>query len=142
MNIPLTHPPLFNKRFNNRGLTLIEISLVIALLLGLIAVVFMGIGAYRKGADKAKCKIQLAQTQKAIRAHCNFNNLNVGDILVATVVFGPGLPVEVEPACPSGGTIAWQGVVPAISTAYGNCNYTDVDGVTTHILTIADFNGW
>jgi prepilin-type N-terminal cleavage/methylation domain-containing protein len=41
-------------RFNRQGLTLIEVSLVIALLLGLISIVFLGIGSYRKGADKAK----------------------------------------------------------------------------------------
>ena len=34
------------KRLNASGMTLIEISLVIALLLGLIAVVFLGLGTY------------------------------------------------------------------------------------------------
>ena len=56
------------KRLNASGMTLIEISLVIALLLGLIAVVFMGLGTYRQGADKAKCKMQLSAVQKAVRS--------------------------------------------------------------------------
>src|SRR5215208_1920912 len=65
-----------SRRLSPTGMTLIEISLVIALLLGLIAVVFLGIGSYRKGSDKAKCKMQLAAAQKAVRSQANFQNLD------------------------------------------------------------------
>ena len=122
------------KRFNRSGMTLIEISLVIALLLGLIAVVFLGIGSYRQGADKAKCKMQLAAVQKAVRAGANFNNLDIGDALVDTTdVFGAGLLMNAAPVCPSGGTYTWLAVVPAIGTSYGTCGYT-ATGVD-HVLT-------
>jgi type II secretory pathway pseudopilin PulG len=37
-----------------RGLTLIEITLVIAVLIGLISILFIGISAYREGQQRAK----------------------------------------------------------------------------------------
>ena len=131
-------------RFNLQGLTLIEVSLVIALLLGLISIVFLGIGSYRKGADKAKCKMQLSQIQKAIRAHSNFNNLAVGATFGEADAFGTGKPIgTVAPVCPSGGTITWSATIPAVGTPYGNCSYTDPDDASiTHVLATADTEGW
>ena len=123
-------------------MTLIEISLVIALLLGLIAVVFLGIGSYRKGSDKAKCKMQLAAAQKAVRSQANFQNLDQAATFATTDAFGPGKALENEPTCPSGGTYTWVGVIPAIGIAYGACDFTDPDGVTTHVLVAADTRDW
>lgn len=128
-------------RFAHSGMTLIEISLVIALLLGLIAVVFLGLGSYRKGADKAKCKMQLAAVQKAVRAGANMQNLAIGAALVEADVFGAGKLMPAAPACPSGGTITWGATVPVAGTPYGNCGYTDADG-TTHALAAADTADW
>ena len=131
-----------SSRLRPAGMTLIEISLVIALLLGLIAVVFLGIGSYRKGSDKAKCKMQLAAAQKAVRSQANFQNLDSGATFATTDAFGAGKALENEPTCPSGGTYTWVGTIPAIGTAYGACDFTDPDGVTTHVLGAADTKDW
>lgn len=132
-----------SKRFNRSGMTLIEISLVIALLLGLIAVVFLGIGSYRKGADKAKCKMQLAAVQKAVRSQSNMQNLNIGTALVADdTVFGAGKFMENKPECPSGGEYTWAAVVPASGTPYGNCDFAGDGATTTHVLAAADTKDW
>lgn len=128
------------KRHRKSGFTLIEISLVIALLLGLIAVAFVGIGSYRKGADKAKCKMQLAAVQKAIRGKANMENLAIGATLASTDVFGTGKMINSAPVCPSGGAYTWTGDVPAVGTPYGNCNH--VDGDTTHVLSTAETTDW
>ena len=131
-----------SRRFHAAGMTLIEISLVIALLLGLIAVVFLGIGSYRKGSDKAKCKMQLAAAQKAVRSQANFQNLNIGDAFVATTdAFGPGKALENEPVCPSGTTYTWEAVIPAVGSSYGTCAYDDGNG-TDHSLVAATIKDW
>lgn len=130
------------RRFHAAGMTLIEISLVIALLLGLIAVVFLGLGSYRKGADKARCKMQLAAVQKAVRSQANMQNLSVGASLASDDVFGAGKFLEVEPTCPSGGAYTWLDTLPAAGTPYGNCDYTDADGVTTHVLDASETSEW
>lgn len=130
-------------RLNHQGLTLIEVSLVIALLLGLISIVFLGIGSYRKGADKAKCKMQLSQVQKAMRAHANFNNLAVGAAFAEADAWGAGKPIgTTAPTCPSGGAITWQATIPAVGTPYGNCDFADVDAGISHALAATDTEGW
>lgn len=129
-------------RAQRSGMTLIEISLVIALLLGLIAVVFLGIGSYRQGADKAKCKMQLAAVQKAVRSGANMQNLATLSALVSTDVFGAGLLMESTPVCPSGGTYAWAGIVPAAGTPYGNCDFAGTGPTSTHVLTAAETVDW
>eukprot|EP01031_Cornospumella_fuschlensis_P005228 gene5228-6517_t len=138
MKINIAHPSnRIAKRFNRSGMTLIEISLVIALLLGLIAVVFLGIGSYRTGADKAKCKMQLAAVQKAVRAGANFQNIETGGALTDTDVFGPGLLMNAAPVCPSApATYTWGATVPATGTPYGTCSYT-ATGVV-HTLTAGE----
>jgi len=129
------------KRFNRSGMTLIEISLVIALLLGLIAVVFMGIGSYRAGSDRAKCKMQLASIQKAVRAGANFKGLEIGGALVEADVFGAGNMMATAPVCPSdGGVYAYEATVPLIGEAYASCDYTD--GGTTHVLAASETTDW
>ena len=140
------HP--FNKsqirsRRHSAGFTLIEISLVIALLLGLITVVFMGLGSYRKGADKAKCKMQLAAVQKAVRSQANMQNLNIGAAMTSATVFGAGLIMENTPICPGGGAYTWEATLPAMGTPYGVCSYTDgATTPTTHALAATEVADW
>jgi hypothetical protein len=115
--------------------------LVIALLLGLIAVVFLGIGSYRKGADKAKCKMQLAAVQKAIRSQANFQNLNINDPFADTDAFGAGKALENKPVCPSGTAYTWLAVIPKVGEAYGDCSYNDNNG-TDHALDPSTIKDW
>ncbi|TDU70881.1 hypothetical protein EI77_01999 [Prosthecobacter fusiformis] len=133
-----------SQRAPRSGMTLIEISLVIALLLGLIAVVFLGIGSYRQGADKAKCKMQLAAVQKAVRSGANMQNLIAeAPMVAATDVFGPGLLLETTPVCPSGGAYTWIDEVPVVGTPFGNCDFTGAGtATTTHVLTVAETADW
>ena len=142
MKMNMLNQSQIRSRRQSAGFTLIEISLVIALLLGLITVVFMGLGSYRKGADKAKCKMQLAAVQKAVRSQVNMQNLVIGSALPTTTVFGTGKIMETTPVCPSGGTYTFTGTVPALGTPYGNCGYTDADGVTTHVLATTETADW
>ncbi len=137
-----THKTRLLPRNLRAGMTLIEISLVIALLLGLIAVVFLGIGSYRAGADKAKCKMQLAAVQKAVRSGANMQNLGITAALPEASVFGAGLLLESEPVCPSGGAYTWTGSVPAIGVPYGNCDFAGTGPTSTHVLVAADTTDW
>ena len=113
------------RRYRQQGLTLIEVSLVIALLLGLIAVLFFGISSYREGADRARCRIQVAQTQKAMRSAANVYNLKAavgataGDAITTAQVVGATGSL---PTCPSGGTYTASSTVPALGSLYINCS--------------------
>jgi prepilin-type N-terminal cleavage/methylation domain-containing protein len=134
MKITLTQSHRSLRRFRQRGLTLIEVSLVIALLLGLIAVLFFGIGAYREGADKARCRMQVSQMQKAMRAYANVNNLSVGG--AATVANVLDLGSNPSPDCPDpDGNYTIATTVPAIGTIYAVCSIVDHRFPTTETAT-------
>ena len=115
---------LNHTRKHEAGLTLIEITVVIAVLLGLIAVLFIGVQNYREATNKARCIMQISAVQKAVRSHQNLNDVATGGTLTQTDLVGTGKLIAVAPVCPSGGTYTWLGTVPAIGTAYLTCSST------------------
>lgn len=112
----------------NAGLTLIEVTLVIAVLLGLISVLFIGVAAYKKGSDRAKCVLNISTVQKAARSYQNMYELKDGDALVVGDIAGAGKMIESTPECPSAGTYTFGTTVPAASTAYLSCSLGTSDG--------------
>ena len=62
------------------GMTLIEITVVILVLLTLIAVLFIGANIYKKGADRAACILNIRNIHQAVRADQNLTK----DIRVAS----------------------------------------------------------
>ena len=67
-----------NRPTRQSGTTLIELSVVIAVLLLLVGVLFIGITAWKNGANTAACIINLSSIQKAARGYSNMNGLNTG----------------------------------------------------------------
>lgn len=104
-------------------MTLIEVTLVISVMLSLIGVLFVGVEAYKRGADRAKCLLNSASVQKAARSHQNLYGLNPGDPMnhVGTIV-GPGRMYEIEPVCPKYDAYAWLDVVPMTGQTYIDCH--------------------
>ena len=115
---------LNHTRKHEAGLTLIEITVVIAVLLGLIAVLFIVVQNYREATNKARCIMQISAVQKAVRSHQNLNDVATGGTLTQTDLVGTSKLIAVAPVCPSGGTYTWLGTVPAIGTAYLTCSST------------------
>jgi type II secretory pathway pseudopilin PulG len=111
------------------GLTLIEVTLVIAVLLGLISVLFIGVAAYKKGSDRAKCILNISTVQKACRSYANMYEKNIGDATAADGgdFIGAGLFIEAAPACPSGGTYVYGTAIPASGAALLGCSLATSD---------------
>jgi prepilin-type N-terminal cleavage/methylation domain-containing protein len=113
-----------NKSVRQRGTTLIELSVVIAVILLLVGVLFIGIGAWKDGANKAACLVNLASIQKAARGYQNMNQLADGATLSQSDLVkadGTGF-FQAAPVCPAAGTYTWGTTVPAIGTAYVTCD--------------------
>lgn len=87
------------QRSKYKGMTLIEITLVIAILMGLITVLFIGISAYKRGSDSAKCILQMAHTQKMIISYGNLNGLNPGDAATFANLIADNF-ISAAPICP------------------------------------------
>ena len=106
------------------GLTLIEVTLVIAVLLGLISVLFIGVAAYKKGSDRAKCILNISTVQKACRSYANMYEHSIGDATAADGAdfIGAGKFVEAAPACPAAGTYVYGTAIPASGSALLGCS--------------------
>jgi type II secretory pathway pseudopilin PulG len=110
-----------NKQVGQSGTTLIELSVVIAVLLLLVGVLFIGITAWKNGANTAACIINLSSIQKAARGYANMNQLNTGASLPITALTTAGFWGTV-PVCPAGGTYTPKTVVPSQGIAYMTCS--------------------
>jgi prepilin-type N-terminal cleavage/methylation domain-containing protein len=123
-----------NKQARQRGTTLIELSVVIAVLLLLVGVLFIGITAWKNGANKAACLVSISSIQKAVRGYENMNGLTVASLCPSTAIVGAGLFFATMPKCPSGVAYTVTGTIPADGIAYASC--------PTHPLTTVQTANW
>jgi prepilin-type N-terminal cleavage/methylation domain-containing protein len=124
-----------NMRVRQRGTTLIELSVVIAVLLLLVGVLFIGITAWKNGANTAACIINLSSIQKAARGYANMNQLNTGAPLVVATLTTAGFWGTV-PVCPAAGTYTPMTTVPSQGTAYMSCS------ISGHAPSTANLANW
>jgi type II secretory pathway pseudopilin PulG len=105
------------------GMTLLELTVVILVLLSLISILFIGARAWKRGSDRAGCIMNIRNVQQAVRSHANMNGLNPGDTIASTDIIGTGKFVEKNPTCPGLGTYGGLGTtVPAVGTLYMTCS--------------------
>ncbi len=125
-----------NKKLTRKGVTLIELTVVIAVVLTLIGVLFIGAQTYKRHADKSACIINQNSINKAVRAHVNLTgietNWNFAQLtaqnLLPAIPFCPdsGVPYAVtdpNPAAAPGTRLsvcpsfdgAFNAVVPAVA---------------------------
>ncbi len=102
------------------------------LIVGTVAfsMVFIGAEAYKKGAGRAKCMLQMATVQKLVLTHANLESLNPGDPISTDILVSGGY-LEQIPLCPDGGQYTFLNKVPDVTTSYIQC---DVEG---HVLDLS-----
>ncbi|KAB2640434.1 MAG: prepilin-type N-terminal cleavage/methylation domain-containing protein [Verrucomicrobia bacterium] len=124
------------------GMTLLELTVVILVLLSLISILFIGARAWKKGADRAGCILNIRNFQQATRSYANMHELNPGDTCAAlnTVIIGTGLFMEKAPTCPSAGT--YSGTTAVLIPAVGTVALTCSLGTTTDAHAPAKTEEW
>ena len=110
-------------------MTLLETTVVILVLLILIAVLFIGARAWKRGSDRAVCILNIQLVQKSVRGYANLNGLDPGANVpgLQGQIIGLGRFVESTPTCPAGGVYAFGqtfGVdtIPPLGTLYMECS--------------------
>jgi prepilin-type N-terminal cleavage/methylation domain-containing protein len=114
--------------YGQSGLTLIEVTIVIAVLLMLTSVLFLGASAYKRGSDRALCIQSISTVQKAVRSYANLNALSTGESVanLKDQIIAPDGFITTEPACRGGGTYTFGGdVIPLSGVVYMSCSITD-----------------
>lgn len=116
------------------GMTLLELTVVILVLLSLISILFIGARAWKKGSDRAASILTIRNVQQAVRSYSNMNGKNAGDTVATlqTDVFGAGKFIENDPTAgthPAGTGYAYAitapTVIPAVGVLYLTVTGTD-----------------
>ncbi|MEP4078735.1 prepilin-type N-terminal cleavage/methylation domain-containing protein [Haloferula sp.] len=126
-----------NTKRSKKGMTLLELTVVILVLLSLISILFIGARAWKEGSDKAGCIMNIRNVQQAVRSYQNMNAKNAGDALASTDITGAGNFLEVAPTCPGAGAYTYGTTIPAVGTLYMTC-----DLATTKSHVPSSIAGW
>ncbi|MFT5881884.1 MAG: prepilin-type N-terminal cleavage/methylation domain-containing protein [Crocinitomicaceae bacterium] len=97
-----------------KGVTLIELSVVIAVILVLISVLFIGATYYRDSANNAACVINQSSIRKAAESYMNIEG--VVTVTTATLSGATGPMSAGLPDCPTGGVYALATAAGAVTS--------------------------
>ncbi len=106
-----------------KGMTLIEVTVVVLVLLSLLMVLFIGAQAYKRGSDRTGCIMNIRNTQQAVRSYQNMNRYVEGRSLdVAVELVGDGKLMEAWPTCPGIGIYSYGSEIPPTGTLLMSCS--------------------
>ena len=105
------------------GMTLIELTVVILVLLSLISILFVGARAWKRGSDRAGCIMNIRNVQQGLRSYVNMNNLLPDAVIDPAEIIGTDKFVETEPKCPAAGVYTGQAstAIPLMGVLYMTC---------------------
>lgn len=131
MQLSSKRPPESPRRANlraHRGMTLLELTVVILVLLSLITILFIGARGWKRGSDRALCIVNLQNVQKGVRGYANLYGFAEGATVpdLKNKVIGIGRFVENAPSCAAGGNYSYGGtsgpeVIPPLGELYMRC---------------------
>lgn len=127
-----------------RGLTLLELALVITVLLSLVLLLFIGSRAWKRGSDRTNCLISLRNMQMAARSYQNLYGYTYGGHPyaengtqdIAELLYQKGYieqrlfkQAKGQIPCPSGGFYSCEtpDVFPISGRLYLKCSLGDSD---------------
>ena len=139
----LTHT---QKNKKKSGMTLIELTVVILVLLSLISILFVGARAWKRGSDRSASIMMIRNVQQAVRSFQNINNLNPGDSgkVALTDIFGADKFIAKDPTAsshPAGGDHKYAITAPTDIPALGTL-YLTVTGTDAAFYMPDDKTGW
>lgn len=117
------------RRAGCRGMTLLEMTVVILVLLSLIVLLFVGGRAWKRGSDRALCILHMQNVQKALRSYANLYGFvpggNAPDL--HSQLIGLDRFIENPPVCPAGGTYTFgqtygENTIPPFGSIYMECS--------------------
>jgi prepilin-type N-terminal cleavage/methylation domain-containing protein len=131
-------------RTNKKGMTLLELTVVILVLLSLISILFIGARAWKRGTDRSGCILNLRNIQQAVRGEQNLKGANPGDAgLLQATILGSTAYIAKIPRCPTNNTAYVYAIptyYPTANTLYATCPNIAVTGSTDHVP--PDLTGW
>lgn len=119
------------------GMTLLELTVVILVLLSLISILFIGARAWKNGSDRTGCIINIRNAQQAVRSYQNMNAYPDGTAINMSIeIMGAGGYIN-EPRCPGGGNYDRINEIPSTGTLVMWCSLA---GTESHVPN--SFSDW
>lgn len=119
------------------GMTLLELTVVILVLMTLITTLFFGAQAWKRGSDRALCIIHIQNVQKGVRSYANLYGFLPGAMApnLQNQVIGLGRFVESTPVCPGNGGYTFghasgNDTIPPVGELYMQCS---LEGSDQHV---------
>jgi type II secretory pathway pseudopilin PulG len=131
-----------SKKNNRSGMTLLELTVVILVLLSLISILFIGAQAWKRGSDRAANILNIKNVQQAVRAHANVRGLEIGDSCPPSDIVGSGKYVETVIEPNSAITYTYAQHVPWIGYLYLQNAYATTDAEATYGPTPGSTDDW
>ena len=113
---------------SSAGFTLLEVTAVVAIMLSLMIVLFIGANEYKKGADRAACIQNISTIQRSVRSFGNLYGVFPGETVtdLKSKLIGVDKFLEVEPTCPGDGTYSFLAdILPLPGELYLDCSIPD-----------------
>lgn len=114
------------------GMTLLELTIVILVLMSLISILFIGAQAWKRGSDRTMCIMNIHTVQKAMRSYANLYGYGEGDSVAALRerLVGSGSYLENAPTCPGGGSYNYgeefgTDTIPPVGDLYLSCSLAE-----------------
>jgi prepilin-type N-terminal cleavage/methylation domain-containing protein len=92
---------------NKSGMTLLELTVVILVLLSLISILFVGARAWKKGSDRAGCILNIRNVQQAVRGYMNTHPDQTTGPVNTLIYSDDGSTYMKTPKCPSNTAVAY-----------------------------------
>lgn len=126
------------------GMTLLELTVVILVLLSLITILFIGARAWKKGSDRSANILNIRNVQQAVRAYSNTRAMAIGDTLDSSEIVGSGKylnsVIAPNPDIVYDGKFA--SAIPAIGALYLDPTYTDSAATEDFAPTPESYSEW
>lgn len=111
------------------GMSLLEMTVVILVLLTIIGTLFIGARAWMKGSARATCIMHISVVQRSMRGYANLYNFPPGTIApdLLSQIIGPDRFILKTPICTAGGSYSFgqdYGVntIPPMGAIYMKCS--------------------
>lgn len=129
------------------GMTLLELTVVILVLLSLIAILFVGARAWKRGSDRSANILNIRNVQQAVRGHENMYQLAEAAVLLNARIVGDlpenYLRVPTPPGDIAGTAYTYLDAVPAQGVLYITNHFDHaVYGFATPTGPDRDFADW
>ena len=118
----LTHTQ--NMKASKSGMTLLELTVVILVLLSLISILFIGARAWKKGSDRAANILNIRNVQQAVRGHMNIHGIATpaadggGVTLNKDLIVGDGKYLNTPTSPTTEVTYTYLGKAPAVGELF------------------------